>query len=234
MASLVQPYVDKENATSMGAGVRKGRLQSFGQRHAVGKTFGSENVQTPRQVLGNISNDPNAVRSTAKSIGQKANIQQSIKKPALMKNPQGLSMRKSSSNTPGQPLLQKKKMTKIAPPAPIFKVPPSLLKDNLPPIEQMHIFEDKEIPDCIPAEHCLSAHLGKFLPIGRPPVRKMTLLNEPSPDFSNLTLENTVRPIFEDDAVQLPPMKDFDACLNLPPVETQDFMNINNIKLWDD
>ncbi|XP_071828049.1 uncharacterized protein [Apostichopus japonicus] len=236
MASLVQPYIDKENAPATGAAARKGRLQSMGARPTIGKTFGSENAlkpQTPRQVLGNISNDRSTIRNVSQGNPQmrKPDPLQSIKKANLMKQPVGLSNRKSAmSNTPAQPPLQKKKVTKIAPP--VFKLPTLNFGDNLPPIEQMNVFEDKDFCDGLPLEHCLSSHIGKFIPM-RPSTKVRRIPSPPPFDASSLTIESTVRPLFEDEKLQVP-MTEFEGCLQLPPVETLDFLDINNIKLYHD
>ncbi|XP_038065769.1 uncharacterized protein LOC119735887 isoform X2 [Patiria miniata] len=244
-SQLVQAYVDKENTTSLATSTGKGRLGSLAGRQAA-KTFsvGPSPLATPRRALGNLSNDvtrlTGGLGNSQKKPFKSAGGTWVFKKPlgSQSKTP-GLSMRKPSVLTPSNQISAPK--PKIRPQ--IMAMSSSLVRpaDSYPEIETMHIYQDKDPEfESLPSEDCLSMYLDRLSSLRVPPVpRPQTRAPQGCPtDYSHMQLETTNR-LSETSTTESVSNLDTDtplslnSCLDLPPLDSVDFMDINNIKLWD-
>ncbi|XP_071947190.1 uncharacterized protein [Antedon mediterranea] len=208
--SLVQPYVDQENATSVNASSRKSSTSAASRPSIIGKTFSNaSSLATPRRAFGDLSN----VTSTAKKPSG-----------AIKKGPINRKMPlKKSTLTPSAQSIKKPKAklidtTKSAKP-----------EDAYPPIESMHIFEDIESEFELPPEHRLS-NMNLFkrtLPIMQTGLRDV---DDIVPDFSFLTLHPIERPYTDTSDFTLPSESPLsDQLLDLPSVNDVDILDINSL-----
>ncbi|XP_022094453.1 uncharacterized protein LOC110981292 [Acanthaster planci] len=247
-SQLVQSYIDKENTTSHGTTNGKARFGSVAGRQGIpGKTFsvGSSAIATPRRALGNLSNDAtrlasglgNSQKKPIKSVGGSGVFRKPL--GSLSKTP-GLSMKNPSSATPSSQMLASKH--KIKPQ--VMAVSSNLVRptDSYPEIETMHIYQDKEPEfESLPPEDCLSVYLDRLSSLRVPPMpHPQTKAPQGCPtDFSHLQLEANDR-FLESGSTDTPvscfdvdtPLS-LDSCIDLPPLDSVDFMDINNILLWD-
>ncbi|XP_054766569.2 uncharacterized protein LOC129273543 [Lytechinus pictus] len=237
MATSFQHNVDTENPGGVMAG-KRGQMLSAGPRRGLGKVFSSNenSLVTPhRKALGDLSNN----KASRQPLGSLSNtIHKTNQGSGLIKKPLG-----SQLKTPGPgikvfgegPALKGIESKKRAP-----KVKPEIKKSlasnpkptfTFPDIENMKIFKDDDRTfNRLPAEDCLSSHLDRLgtmkTTLFRYPVRDVDDIN---PDFSHLSLDKIIRPSLSDDDLLIPPSSTPMECLDLPPVESIDFLDINNL-----
>ncbi|XP_033118332.1 uncharacterized protein LOC117117953 [Anneissia japonica] len=220
--SLIQPFVDQENPLANTTSKKSSSVSS--SKPIAGKTFSSASTPmlTPRQALGNISNDPvrRALGNVTNTM-KRPSLSSTVKKGLVDKNIQ----LKKSTMTPGTQSSRKLKTKAV-------DASKSAKKDSLHPIETMHIYEDR-LTDCevtLPVEDCLSNLDCLFTsrtPLLHYPVRDV---DDIIPDFSHLTITPVQRP--ESEPIEFHPgsrSQLSDQLLNLPPVDEVDFLNINSI-----
>ncbi|XP_071793039.1 uncharacterized protein [Asterias amurensis] len=244
---LVQAYVDKENTTSLAGNSNKNRISSLAGRQAV-KTFsvGESPMVTPRRALGNLSND--AARLSGLNTSQKKPLKSAgggggnrvFKKPlgSQAKTP-GLSLRKPNIAAPSAQTAPKPKLKH-----PILTASSNLLRPTevYPDVETMHVYQDKEEFEPVPQEDCLSSCLDRLASLRVPsmPHTRTTLPHGKHTDFSSLQLESNDRLShntmldFSSNSFDVNLPIDLNSCLDLPPLDTVSFMDINSFKLWDE
>ncbi|XP_033757042.1 uncharacterized protein LOC117339508 [Pecten maximus] len=157
MASMTfMPYVDKENAGSLGIHSGKGQ-QRASSGLGVGKVFGSSSqnqLVTPRRALGDVSNRGLSLNTNSQSLKQQ---KPAFKQPAPQQK-KGLKIQgnKPNNNT------QSKSLTKEKP------VP---IEPHYEEIEHMHIpteIEDDDFEDIWPKSERISTYISQLIS-WRPP-----------------------------------------------------------------
>ncbi|XP_071491630.1 uncharacterized protein [Diadema antillarum] len=240
MASLVQQNVDVENP---GGGIHTGKrpMLSAGPRRGLGKVFSNNenSLVTPRKALGDLSNSMGGrqalgnLSNTVHKAGQGSGL---LKKPlgAQLKTP-GPGIRVFGEGPTLKGIESKKKAPKVRTDVKKQSAPIRRPSETFPDIESMKIFQDADSAfSKLPAEACLSSHLDKLgimkTTLFRYPIRDV---DDVSPDFSHLSLDSMLRPSVSEDESVLPPTPASVGCLDLPPVDSIDFLDINNLKFDD-
>lgn len=237
MATSLQHNIDTENPGGVTAG-KRGQMLSAGPRRGLGKVFSSNenSLATPhRKALGDLSNN----KASRQPLGSLSNtIHKANQGSGLIKKPLGTQLKtpgagiKVFGEGPALKGLESKKK------APKFK---SELRRPLasshkpiftfPDVENMKLFKDNDQTfNRLPAEDCLSSHLKQLgtmkTTLFRYPIRDVDDIN---PDFSHLSLDKIIRPSQSDEDLMVPPSSASMECLDLPPVDSIDFLDINNL-----
>ncbi|XP_072041526.1 uncharacterized protein [Amphiura filiformis] len=251
--------IDQENTNSAVATHGRLGSMAAGRQVAKTFGGSSAPLATPRRALGELSNDPSKKGLGSSTFGKKllntgdgSNIVFKKAVPSQM----GPVFKKPSITTPSlQGLTSKKKplrlkqegTTKKSAALKMSEVVPSVFEDVFPDVENMHIFDEEKYsstPAHLPDSECLSKFLDR-IGFVRAPLIHHAKMNDTDRDFSHLQIESNSRrenTNFEDPIISssssssvfdLPSgagaMSLHSCLLDLPPVESVDFMDLNNI-----